>query len=187
MLAGQLAGEWGELQGRKTLTAKSWHSTICYFTILLTLVMLTRADLSTVYLNYWHLSSFVNSRIFLRSWLYFPWMSGFQDEHIYDSYKVNTGAQWSGFPWVIISVSSGNIYDPDSLTGHRLCFLCTRTLPITSEWLTAIVNCQIPWGNVGKVAFRVPSKNGNMLAGNKEKKKKKKLAFLQCIPVELLA
>lgn len=106
--------------------------------------MLIKADLSTLYLNYWYLSLFVNTHILLRSWLYFSWMSSFQIELIYDTYKVNTRLQWNGFPWVITSMCSSSIYDPDSLTGHRSCFLCRRTLSITSEWITAAVNYEMP-------------------------------------------
>lgn len=80
--------------------------------------MLTRTDLSTVWLNYWHLSSFVSSHISFQLGLYFPRMSDFWKEPIYDTHKANTGVQWSGFPWVITSVSSGSIYDPESLTRH---------------------------------------------------------------------
>lgn len=81
--------------------------------------MLTRTDLSTVWLNYWHLSSSLNSHISFQLGLYFPRMSDFWKEPIYDTHKANTRVQWSGFPWVITSVSSGSIYDPESLTRQR--------------------------------------------------------------------
>lgn len=135
--------------------------------------MLTKAGLSILYLNYWHLSSFVNTHIFLRSCLYFSRMSGFQVELIYDIYKVNTRLQWNGFPRVITSMSSSSIYDPDSLTGHRSCSLCSRTLSITSEWITAAVNYQMPRG-------LQDSQQDWQHAGRKQAKK---LIFPWCIPL----
>lgn len=141
--------------------------------------MLTRTDLSTLWLSYWHLSSLVSSHISFQVGLYFPRMSDFWEEPIYDTHKANTWVQRSGFPWVITSVSSGSIYGPESLIRHRSYQDSACTI-----WMS---DCYFQLLNAlrkGEEDGFVRPQQESQCAGGKQTKK---LVFSWFIPAELLA
>lgn len=141
--------------------------------------MLIRTDLSTVWLNYWHLSSLVSSHISFQLGLCFPRMSDFWKKPIYDTRKANSRVQWSGFPWVITSVSSGSIYDPESLTRHRSYQDSTCTIWM-SDCYCQLLNALRKGEDDG---FLRPQQDWQCAGG----KQAKELVFPWFIPAELLA